>query len=143
MTVASILKAKGNSVYTIDGGRMLADAAQLLAERKIGAVIVVDDANTIRGILGEREIVLAIARHGANVLTHPVRDHMVRNFGTCKRSDSTEHLMALMTGSRQRHVPVVEDGRLLGVVSIGDVVKRRIAESEHEANSLREYITMH
>jgi CBS domain-containing protein len=143
MTVASILKAKGNAVYTIDGGRMLSDAAQLLAERKIGAVVVIDDASAIRGILGEREIVAAVARHGASVLSQPVRDHMVRNFGTCKRSDSTEHLMAMMTGSRLRHVPVVEDGRLIGIVSIGDIVKRRIEESEREANALREYITMH
>jgi len=144
MTVASILRTKGNAVYTIDSGRMLADAAQLLAERKIGAVVVVDDdATTIRGILGEREIVAAIARHGSSVLTHPVRDHMVRSFGTCKRSDSTEHLMAMMTGSRLRHVPVVENGRLIGVVSIGDIVKCRIEESEREANALREYITMH
>ncbi|MFZ1991110.1 MAG: CBS domain-containing protein [Alphaproteobacteria bacterium] len=143
MTVASILKTKGNAVYTIDSGRMLADAAQLLTERKIGAVVVTDDANAIRGILGEREIVAAIARHGSSVLTHPVRDHMVRAFGTCKRSDSTEHIMTMMTGSRLRHVPVLEDGRLIGIVSIGDIVKRRIEESEREASALREYITMH
>ena len=143
MTVASILKAKGNAVYTIDSGRMLADAVALLNERKIGAVIVVDDANSIRGILGEREIVGALAQHGPGVMTHPVRDHMLRKFGTCKRSDSTEHLMSMMTSSRLRHVPVVEEGHLLGVVSIGDIVKRRIAESEREASALREYITMH
>lgn len=143
MTVGSILKTKGNAVYTIDGGRMLTDAVALLAERKIGAVVVVDDVNSIRGILGEREIVAALARHGAPVLTHPVRDHMVRGIVTCKRSDSTEHLMSVMTSTRLRHVPVVEGGKLAGIVSIGDIVKRRIADTEFEANALREYITTH
>lgn len=143
MTVASILKSKGNAVYTIDSGRMLADAAALLTERKIGALVVVDDVGSITGILGEREIVAAIARHGASVLTHPVRDHMVREIIIGKRSDSIEHLMAVMTSSRLRHVPVVDGGLLVGIVSIGDIVKRRIAESENEAKALREYITMH
>ncbi len=143
MTVASILKSKGNAVYTIDGRRKLADAAVLLAERKVGAVVVVDDANSICGILGEREIVAAIAQHGAPVLTHPVHDHMVRDIVICKRSDSTEHLMSVMTSSRLRHVPVVEGGLLLGIVSIGDIVKRRIADTEFEAKALHDYITMH
>jgi len=143
MTVGSILKSKGNAVYTINGGRMLADAITLLSERKIGAVVVVDDANAIKGVLGEREIVAAIARHGAVVLTHPVRDHMVRDIATCKRSDSTEYLMSVMTATRLRHLPVVEAGKLIGLVSIGDIVKRRIADTEFEAKALREYITMH
>ena len=143
MTVGSILKSKGNAVYTIDGGRMLADAAALLAERKVGAVVVVDDVNSIMGILGEREVVAAIAKYGAPVLTHPVRDHMVRDIAICKRSDSTERLMSVMTSSRLRHVPVVEAGLLVGIVSIGDIVKRRIADSEFEAKALHDYITMH
>ena len=143
MTVESILKSKGNAVYTINGGRMLADAIALLAERKIGAVVVVDDVNSISGLLSEREIVAAIARDGAAVLTHPVRDHMVREIVTCKRSDSTEHLMSVMTKSRLRHVPVVEGRLLVGIVSIGDIVKRRIADTEFEAKVLHEYITMH
>jgi CBS domain-containing protein len=143
MTVASILRSKGNSVYTIEGGRMLADAAAILNDRHIGAIVVVDAPGEVAGILGEREIVAAIARHGAQVLTHPVRDHMVRNAATCRRSDSVGRLMALMTETRLRHIPVVEDGKLVGVVSIGDIVKQRIAETEREAETLREYITAH
>jgi CBS domain-containing protein len=143
MTVASILRSKGNAVYTIESGRLLADAAAILGERRIGAVVVVDVPGKVEGILGEREIVVAIARHGAGVLMRPVGDYMVRGVATCRRSDSVGLLMTIMTETRVRHIPVVEDDKLVGVVSIGDIVKQRIAETEREAESLREYITAH
>jgi CBS domain-containing protein len=141
MTVAHILKSKGNAVYTVEQGQRLADVAQILSKRKIGALVVVDARGNATGILGEREIVAAISRHGAAALLEPAQDHMVTRFDTCRRTDSIESLMDAMTSSRLRHIPVVEDGILLGIVSIGDVVKHRIAETEHEAESLREYIT--
>jgi len=141
MTVEHILNSKGNAVYTIDAGRMLCDAARVLSERKIGAVVVIGETLKPEGILGEREIVAAVAQGGAPVLMEPVRDHMVKRFVSCRRGDSVERLMNIMTETRLRHIPVVEGGTLIGIVSIGDVVKHRIAETEHEAESLREYIT--
>ena len=140
MTVASILKAKGNAVYTIEPGQMLVDTAKLLCERMIGAVVVVDTAGRIRGILSERDIVSAIASHGPASLTRPVADYMTTNMFTCQRTDTLEDVMELMTERRIRHVPVIEQGRLAGIVSIGDVVKRRIADTEFEAESMRAYI---
>ena len=141
MTVANLLRDKGNAIYTIEGVRMLADGAKMLSERKVGALVVLEEGVSVAGILGEREIVGAIAAHGASVLMEPVRDHMITKFVTCRRSDSIGHLMSVMTNSRLRHVPVMDKGQLIGVVSIGDVVKHRIAETEHEAETLREFIT--
>jgi CBS domain-containing protein len=140
MNVAGILKAKGNAVYTIEAGSMLADTAKVLSERRIGAVVVIDPKGKIRGILSEREIVSAIAANGPGALMRPVADFMATNIFTCTAADTVEHLMELMTHQRIRHVPVVEQGRLAGIVSIGDVVKRRIAQTVFEAESMRAYI---
>ncbi|MFO1186411.1 MAG: CBS domain-containing protein [Alphaproteobacteria bacterium] len=140
MTVATILKTKGSAVHTMEAGRTLADAAKILSERKVGAVVVVEGKGKIQGILSERDIVLAIAGHGPGALTRSVADYMTTTIVSCVRTDSLEHLMTLMTDRRIRHLPVIESGKLLGIVSIGDVVKRRIADTEFEANSMREYI---
>lgn len=140
MTVATILRAKGNAVYTIEAGRMLMDAAKLLIERRIGALVVVDATGRVRGILSERDIVGAIAGSGAGTLTRPVGDYMTEGVVTCTRADTIEDLMEMMTERRIRHIPVVEQDRLVGIVSIGDVVKRRIEDTVFEAESMRAYI---
>lgn len=140
MTVALILKAKGNAVFTIEPTRVLSEAVQILCERKIGAVIVTDAKGKPEGILSERDIVAALGNGGREALMRPVKDFMSSPVITCARGDSVEELMERMTDRRIRHLPVVEQGRLVGIVSIGDVVKRRIAETEFEANSMREYI---
>ena len=140
MTVASILKDKGNGVYTVEAGRMLADTAKILAERQIGAAVVVDAAGAVRGVISERDIVGAVAAIGVEALTRPVRDFMTTKVTFCRQSDTVEHLMTVMTERRIRHLPVVEDNRLLGIISIGDVVKRRIADTELEAEAMRQYI---
>jgi CBS domain-containing protein len=119
---------------------MLSDAAKLLSERRIGAVVIVDGVGKVRGILSERDIVSAIATHGPEALLRPAGDYMTTNIFTCTRSDTVEKLMELMTSRRIRHVPVIDQGRLAGIVSIGDVVKLRIAETEFEAQSMRAYI---
>jgi len=140
MTVASILKHKGNAVYTVEAGRMLSETAEVLADRQIGAVVVVDAGGAVRGVISERDIVKAVSALGAEALTRPVRDFMTTKVTFCRQGDTVEKLMSLMTERRIRHIPVVEDNRLLGIISIGDVVKRRIADTELEAQAMRQYI---
>ncbi len=140
MSVAHILQSKGSAVYTIEAGLLIMDAARLLSERRIGAVVVVDAAGRLAGILSERDIVAALSSNGPDALSRPIADFMTTNVFTGSRSDTIEDLMELMTERRIRHVPVVEMGRLVGIVSIGDVVKRRIADTVFEAESMRHYI---
>ncbi len=140
MIVESILKTKGSGVYTIGSGRQLGETAKLLTERRIGAVVVTNDDGTVCGVLSERDIVTAIAVEGAGCLSRPVRDFMSSNIVTCKPQDSVNHCMELMTDRRIRHLPVFDGDHLAGIISIGDVVKWRIAETEKEAEALREYI---
>ena len=142
MTVASILSEKGSSVVTIPPNRSLDDAIHLLAEKRIGAVVVSEDDGIVLGILSERDIMRALAQSGAAAFDAPVANHMTAQVTTCTRSASVEDLMRIMTDSRFRHVPVVEDGHLVGLISIGDVVKRRIAAVEAEHQAMRDYITM-
>lgn len=140
MTVASILKDKGHDVATIAPDATLQDAVNMLAARKIGALVVTDFAGRVAGILSERDIVRAAARSGCDALKEPVSAHMTREVVTCQPSDGVDRLMEMMTSGRMRHLPVVHDGKLDGIISIGDVVKRRIAEAELEAESLKAYI---
>ncbi len=140
MIVASIIKVKGSGVFTIASGCQLAETAKLLSQKRIGAVIVTKADGSVCGVLSERDIVNAIAKEGAQVLVKPVGDFMSGNVITCKLSDTIDHCMALMTDRRFRHLPVVEEGQLKGIISIGDVVKHRINETEQEAEALREYI---
>ena len=114
--------------------------AQLLATKRIGAVIVSGDGAMVDGILSERDIVASLALHGSRVLEELATAHMTRKVSTCTRDDIVEDLMDMMTAGRFRHLPVVEDGKLVGMVSIGDVVKHRVADIEHQASEIRNYL---
>lgn len=140
MTVSSILKDKGREVATIAPEASLQDAVNVLAAKRIGAVVVTDFAGRVAGILSERDIVRATSRNGCDALKEPVSAYMTREVVTCQAGDSVERLMEMMTSGRMRHLPVVEDGQIAGIISIGDVVKRRIADAELEAESLKAYI---
>ncbi|HEX4158205.1 MAG TPA: CBS domain-containing protein [Rhizomicrobium sp.] len=140
MLVRHILREKGRDVVTIAGEAMLSEAARLLARRRIGAIIVRDAEGGVCGILSERDIVRAVAEHSVAALGHSVAMHMTRDVSTCGETDTVDALMETMTHGRFRHMPVLDDGRLCGIVSIGDVVKSRIEETVREATSLREYI---
>ena len=140
MQVKHILREKGREVVTIAGEAKLSEAARLMARRHIGAVVIPDVGGGISGILSERDIVRAVAAHSMAALDHSVARHMTRSVSSCSETDTVDELMETMTCGRFRHVPVIEDGRLCGIVSIGDVVKSRIEETIREAASLREYI---
>lgn len=140
ITVDSILRQKGTEVVTTTPETTLQAAIRLLAERRIGALVVSRDGATVAGILSERDLVRTLAERGPDALSAPAEQVMTRDVVTCTREDAVDTLMAVMTGRRIRHIPVVEDGRLCGMISIGDVVKSRIEEVEYEAQSLREYI---
>jgi CBS domain-containing protein len=140
MNVEHILQAKGRDVLTIEPGRSLAEAARVLTERKIGAVVITGPDQNVLGILSERDIVRAVARGGAEALASPVSQHMTGKVVTCTRQSTINELMEVMTERKFRHMPIVENGRLCGIISIGDVVKNRVAEIEAESQALREYI---
>jgi CBS domain-containing protein len=142
MQVRHILRDKGREVAAIDGSATLAAAAQILSDRKIGALVVKSDRGALAGIISERDLVHAIARSGAAALAQTVEAHMTRGPVTCAELDSVESVMEVMTCGRFRHVPVLDEaGRLCGMISIGDVVKTRIAETVNEAAALRDYIS--
>ena len=140
MTVSTILASKGREVVTIEPGATLASAAQLLAEKRIGAALVLGADRRIVGIISERDIVRVLAERGAAVLDEPVSQTMTRKVSTCNESETISSIMERMTTGKFRHMPVVDQGRLAGVVSIGDVVKHRLQEMEHESAALRDYI---
>lgn len=140
MTVKAILTRKGGDVATIDPAATLAEAAKLLAERRIGAVIVTSADKRVAGMLSERDIVRVLARDGAAALDTQVEQTMTRKVVTCGQNDTVGTIMERMTAGRFRHLPVVESERLVGVISIGDVVKWRLEEMELEQNAMREYI---
>jgi len=140
MNVETILKSKGRSVVTIGVEATIEDAVALLRREKIGAVVVSEDGTTVKGILSERDIVHALADRGVRLLELPVSALMTREVFTCKPADSIAELMAEMTDRRIRHLPVIAEGRLAGIVSIGDVVKNRLDEVESEATTLRAFI---
>ena len=141
MSVARILEEKGSDVFTLADDASILDAVRALGEHRVGAMVVVDADRKIMGILSERDVGGAIARRGAGALSEPVSALMTRNVVTCTQDMPINRLMELMTQGRFRHLPVERDGRLAGIVSIGDVVKRRIAEVEQEAAEIRHYIT--
>jgi CBS domain-containing protein len=143
MNVATILKQKGAEVASVEPGATLEKAVRLLAEKRIGAVMVLDGDRKIQGIVSERDIVRALATHGPACLPMPVASVMTSTVKTCRSTDTIDQVMAQMTAGRFRHVPVVDDGRLTGIVSIGDVVKLRIAETELEVSAIRDYIAAH
>lgn len=141
MNVETILKGKGRNVITVTPETSVEEAVGLLRRKGIGAVVVSHDGTNIDGILSERDILHALADHGTRLFELKVAALMSRNVVTCRPTDSVADLMGLMTERRFRHVPVVQNGALCGLVSIGDVVKSRIDEVEWEASSLREFIT--
>jgi CBS domain-containing protein len=140
VTVNLILSRKGTDVATIEPTATIADAAKLLSERRIGAIVVTGPDKRVVGILSERDIVRALGARGAQMLDTQVADMMTRKVVTCGRGDTLAALMEQMTTGKFRHVPVVEDGKLAGIISIGDVVKSRLEEMERESDALREYI---
>ncbi len=140
MTVKTILSRKGTNVVTIEPTATLSHAVRLLAEHRIGAVLITGPDRQVVGILSERDIVRALAARGPTSLDEPVGQVMTRKVVTCTESETVGAIMELMTDGKFRHLPVVERGRLAGVISIGDVVKYRLSEMEHESNALREYI---
>ena len=140
MTVKAILDQKGREVITVTPEISLSDANAKLAEYKIGAVVVVDNANRICGILSERDIVRALAAKGPDAMSAPVSSVMTPNVKVCSEAHSVNQLMEMMTQGRFRHLPVEVDGKLGGLVSIGDVVRMRIEQVEREAEEIKAYI---
>ena len=141
MTIAAILKAKGSDVVTVRPSVSLEHAARMLAEHQIGSLVVVDAGRKVKGILSERDIVRAFAVGGAAGLANSVESVMTEKVVTARESDTVDQIMAVMTAHRCRHVPIIEDGELYGIVSIGDVVKQKLAAAEMEAAAMRAYIT--
>ena len=140
MTVKAIVCRKGTDVVTIDPTASLASAAKTLATHRIGAVIITGADRQVVGILSERDIVRALAERGSSALEEPVGQVMTRKVMTCSERDTVGEIMERMTAGKFRHLPVVERGRLAGLISIGDVVKYRLEQMEHESKALREYI---
>ena len=140
MLVSQILKEKGDLVFTASPAETVAAAAALLHTRRVGAMVVIEGDDVVVGILSERDIVRVVAEQGAAGLSQPISACMTREVLFDKPTETVESLMARMTDRRVRHLPVVRDGRLVGIVSIGDLVKNKIAETEAEAEHLKAYI---
>lgn len=140
MSVERILAGKGRDVISIDPQSTLAEAARMLNHHRIGAIVVIDVSEALVGILSERDVVRAVAEGGADALRQPVSSRMTGNVVTCRPDAGIDELMTLMTERKFRHVPIVEGGRLRGIVSIGDIVKQRLSEIETEHRALRDYI---
>jgi CBS domain-containing protein len=142
MQIERILRLKGQDVATVTPTSLVADAARALAQRGVGALVVSSDGDHIEGIISERDITHAVGLQGSTVLDRRVDELMTRDVTTCSRHDTVDHLAEVMTTRRVRHLPVVEDGRLAGIVSIGDVVKHRLDELQIETQTLHEYIVL-
>ncbi|WP_394689332.1 CBS domain-containing protein [Hoeflea sp.] len=140
MTVKHILDEKGREVVTVSPSMGTADAVRFLADNKIGAVVVTGVGGKIAGILSERDIVRAVASRGAEALSAPISDIMTSKVTTCGEHHTVNQVMELMTNGRFRHLPVETDGKLIGIISIGDVVRRRIEDVEREAEEIKAYI---
>lgn len=140
MVIAGILKAKGGITLSVAPQAPVADVVQTLATNRIGAVLVVSGSGELMGILSERDIVRSLAENGAGTLDRTAADLMTRDVTTASPRTTVAEAMELMTSGRFRHVPVLEDGHLVGLVSIGDVVKAKIADAEQEVDSLRSYV---
>ena len=139
MTVARIIGDKGRAVVTAAPNATIDEIAKTLAQRKIGAIVLIENGG-IRGIVSERDVVRAVAAEGPAALQKRATDYMTTKVVTCRLEDTINDVMHKMTAGRFRHLPVLEDGKLAGIVSIGDVVKRRIEDVEREAEQIREYI---
>jgi CBS domain-containing protein len=139
MSVERILQGKGRAVATVTGAHSLEAVCKLLAERRVGALPVMD-GQSLTGILSERDVVRALSVHGAGALGLPVSSVMTRDVRTITRETLVQEAMSIMTEGRFRHLPVVEEGRLIGIISIGDVVKSRLDAQQMEVDELRSYV---
>lgn len=142
MIVAEILKGKGASIVSLTAGQHISEALALMSQHRIGAVLVLDDQGGIAGILSERDLVRAMNKLGKAVFDKQVGELMTSPVVTCSPTDPVPAIEGMMTSQRFRHVPVVDDGKLVGIISIGDVVKTRIEEAEAEVDALRRYIAL-
>ena len=140
MFVSDILAQKGGLVFTVTPGTSVAQLSQQLSARRIGSMLVLDGEGAVAGIVSERDLVRALASHGAKAMELEARQVMTRDVVTCDPDDSIDQVMQTMTTGRFRHLPVVRHGELLGLVSIGDVVKARLEETKHETEALKAYI---
>ena len=140
MTVNILIAAKGREVTSIEPGATLKSAVAVLSEKRIGALVVLGADHRIVGILSERDIVSALAERGAGALDEPVSRAMTRKVATCTETETIASLMERMTEGKFRHLPVVDQGRLVGIVSIGDVVKHHLQEMERDSAAMRDYI---
>lgn len=140
MRVSDILRTKGSAVCTISGTASVAEAIEALDKFGIGAIVVSSNGTAVEGILSERDIVRSINRLGKAVLGHPVSDVMTADVVTCRSQEQVDYMMSVMTEHRFRHVPVVQSGELVGIISIGDVVASRVGELEREAEALEQYL---
>ena len=141
MLIAQILAGKSPDVVTTRPDATIAEVAKLLKAKRIGAVVVTDADGGLCGIISERDLARGLADHGADLLTLRVGDLMTREVSTCSPDDGIDQLMQQMTEGRFRHLPVVADGKMIGIISIGDVVKHRLQELEQEAHMLHDYIS--
>ncbi|MEE8296393.1 MAG: CBS domain-containing protein [Hyphomicrobium sp.] len=139
MNIAQLLKAKGRAVTTARPDVKLLDIVTSLASKRIGAIVIVGEKGELAGIISERDVIQALAKSSEAVLEDSVSKHMTREVVTCQESTTIDEMMELMTQGRFRHVPVIEDGALIGIISIGDVVKNHIAEVEMEVTAMRGY----
>ncbi len=140
MFVSDILAQKGGLVFSVTPGTSVAQLSQQLSTRRIGSMLVLDGEGAVAGIVSERDLVRALASHGAKAMELEARQVMTREVVTCDPDDSIDEVMQTMTSGRFRHLPVVRHGELLGLVSIGDVVKARLEEAKHETEALKAYI---
>jgi CBS domain-containing protein len=139
MTVRSILNTKGHQIVSVEPDAKVSAAVKLLSEKRIGAVLVMDQSR-LEGILSERDVVRVLDERGAGVLEDPVSGVMTRKVVTCKDTDTVAEIMEMMTSGKFRHLPVIDNGKVVGLISIGDIVKRRVQEYESEQEALRDYI---
>ncbi len=139
MTVRSILNTKGHQIMSVEPDARMSAAIKLLSEKRIGAVLVMSQSR-IEGILSERDIVRVLGERGAAVLEEPVANVMTRKVVSCKETDTVAEIMEMMTTGKFRHLPVVDNGKVVGLISIGDIVKWRVREFETEQEALRDYI---
>lgn len=140
MLVSDILKTKGTNVVTVAPDTPVGAAVATLAEKRIGCIVVTTDGGALAGILSERDVVRMLAEQGGDVLDEPVSALMTAKVVTCTPSQTIADVMEMMTSGRFRHVPVLQDGRLAGMISIGDVVKFRLEETEEEVRQLAAYV---
>lgn len=140
MTVQAVLAQKGSDVVTIAPTANVAEAIRILSKHKIGALVITGAGGRIAGIVSERDIVRAFGDHGIEAMQMPLTDVMTRKVLTCEPSDKMPEIMEVMTREKFRHLPVLDNDKLVGIISIGDVVKMRLAQLQHEQDALRDYI---